>query len=102
VEDLAERRTALDRLDDQLSALIQHIEPVLRRQVSTRITCLINRRDDALEYLTFGEHDGRLMLLIERGVPKRNGTILINNSTPLRSASREMRALGLRTGMSRC
>lgn len=92
LKNLAERRTALDKLDDKLSALIRRIESVLRTQVSTRITRLIDRHEpDGLEFLTFGKYDGKFMLLIESGTPRRNGEIRVDNATPLLNTSREMR-----------
>lgn len=93
LKSLAERRTALDKIDDKLSSLIRRIELVLRKQVSTRITLRIDTSQSGVpeDFLTFGKHDGKFMLLIEHCIPTRDGGWEVAECTPLTSTSREMR-----------
>lgn len=90
---LAERRVALDKLDDKLSALIRRIESVLRKQVSTRISRTLEHdgSSNSVELLTFGKYDGKFILMIESGYVAPDGEIEIRDCTPLLSTSREMR-----------
>jgi hypothetical protein len=91
LESLASRRIALDKLDTDISALIQRVEAGLMQHFSVRVATALEDGSDGsgfVSYLAFGKLDGRWQLMIESGFVDDGGSL---KTTSLLSCPRETR-----------